>query len=359
MERRTMAFKFVSTYKQGMRLGVFCLLLATGCSTVMPQAVASAAPTAEISAAAPPAPANTLEPTASASPAPTETPSPTVTPAPLVPNLEHIVFILFENKEFSTVIGNPQMPTFNRYARENTLLGEHYAILHPSLPNYIALVGGDTFGITTNYPEIVIDAPAITDFVELSGRTWKTYQESMPEPCYLQDTLSYVQKHNPFIFFKSIRENPERCRAHVVPMEALEADLQQGTLPNYVFITPNLCHSAHDTYSRPEECNLRVVDDWLAGVLDRLTAYPGLLDNGVIILTWDEGQGEHTCCGLETGGGRIPTVLISNQVQAGFLDSTPYTHYSVLRTIAEAWTLPLLGYAADAEKAPLILAPWQ
>ncbi|NPV78522.1 MAG: hypothetical protein HPY59_19365 [Anaerolineae bacterium] len=312
----------------------------------------TAAPTA-----APPLPSPSRTPP----PLPTEPPAPslTPTPTPLIPAFAHVVIIVFENKEFTTVINNPEMPVFNRLAQEFTLLGQHYAILHPSLPNYIAMIGGNTFGIATNYPDVVIDAPSLPDYIELSGRDWKSYQESMPEPCYLQDTLSYVQKHNPFIFFRPIRENTERCRAHVVPLEELERDLQQGALPDFVFITPNLCHSAHDSYTRPEECGMRVVDHWLAGWMERLLSYPGLLEDGVIILTWDEGQGEHTCCGLETGGGRIPTVLVSKRVKPGFLDPTPYTHYSLLRTIAEAWTLPAPGYAADNEKAPLIVAPWQ
>ena len=316
-----------------------------------------------VTTATPPvsSPSPTLQPLPTEPPLPSPTPSltPSPIPIPLVPVFDHVIIIAFENKEFTTVIGNPEMPVFNRYAQEYTLLGEHYAILHPSLPNYIAMIGGDTFGITTNYPDGLIDAPSLPDYIELSGRTWKTYQESIPEPCYLQDTLRYVQKHNPFVFFKSIRENPERCRAHVVGLEELESDLLQGSLPSFVFITPNLCHSAHDAYSRPDECGLRVVDHWLAGWLDRLVNTPGLLKNGVIILTWDEGQGEHTCCGLKTGGGRIPTVLISERVKVGFLDPTPYTHYSLLRTIAESWTLPALGYAADNEKAPLIIAPWR
>lgn len=295
------------------------------------------------------------------SPLPSPSPSlfPTVSPAPLVPRFRHVVILVFENKEFTTVIGNPAMPAYNWYAGKYTLLGEHYAIRHPSLPNYLVLIGGDTFGIDTNYPVGIIDAPTLPDLIEAGGRTWKTYQESMPEPCYLQDTLSYVQKHNPFVFFRSIRDNPERCRAHVVPLGELENDLQKGTLPDFVFITPNLCHSAHDSYARPQECGLRVVDHWLAQWMERLIAYPPLMEEGLTIITWDEGQGEHSCCGVETGGGRIPTVLVSNLVKAGFVDQTPYTHYSLLRLIATAWELPLLGNAADEQKAPLILAPWK
>ena len=180
---------------------------------------------------------------------------------------------MFENKEFETVIGNNQMPNYNKLAAQYTLLSQYYAIMHPSLPNYITLIGGDTFKINSDSPNMVIDAPSLPDYIEASGRTWKTYQESMPAPCGLEDTLRYVQKHNPFVFFKSIRENAERCQKHVVPLKDLDADLKQGTLPNYAFIMPNLCDSAHDSYSDPQNCGVKVADTWLQNQIDKLQTY--------------------------------------------------------------------------------------
>jgi phosphatidylinositol-3-phosphatase len=287
----------------------------------------------------------------------TATPQPSPTPTGPVPAFKHIIFILFENKEFSTVIGNRQMPYYNQLASQYTLLTQHYAIRHPSLPNYVALIGGDTFNYDTDTPKVYIHAPSLPDFIEASGRTWKTYQESMPKPCGLEDTLRYNQKHNPFVFFTSVRDNPERCRDHVVPLTNLETDLKQGTLPNYAFIMPNLCDSAHDAATDPDHCGLGVMDQWLKNRMESLLAYPPVAEDGLIVVTWDEGQGDHTCCGLKTGGGRVPTVLVSSKVKKGFQDETPYTHYSLLKTVAEAWTLPALGHAADAETS-LITAPW-
>ena len=78
----------------------------------------------------------------------------------------------------------------------------------------------------------------------------------------------------------------------------------------------------------------------------------------LVILTWDEGQGDHGCCGMPAqAGGRVATVLVSPQAKAGFEDETPYTHYSVLKTIAEAWHLPYIGHAIDDGTA-VITAPW-
>ena len=284
---------------------------------------------------------------------PTATQIPTATPRTLVPNFDHIVIIMFENKEFGSVIGNPQMPTYNRLAREYTLLTQYYAIRHPSLPNYIALMGGDTFGIDRNCSDCFVNAPSLPDLIEQSGRTWKTYQEDMPEPCFLGDRGNYAQKHNPFVYFDPIRLNPERCQRSLVPLTALQMDIQADALPNFFFIKPNLCNDSHD-------CSLDVSDAWLTNLLG--TLIPALDAAGpsyFVAMLFEEGQGNHTCCGLpEPGGGRVPFVIYSPLVQNGFEDPTPYNHYSLLKTISQAWGLPYLAHAAD-ETNVLITAPWK
>lgn len=325
---------------------VLLFLALAACSAPRP----AGEPTASAGAIPLPSPTATVLPP-SATPSPTLLPSrtPSATPLPPVPDFRHILVIVFENREYDFVIGNRAMPNYNAYAEAYTLLTQYYAITHPSLPNYLALVGGDTFGIQRNCEDCYIDAPSLPDLIEASGRSWKTYQESMPEACATRDTLRYMQKHNPFAYFDAIRLDAERCRRSVVPLDQLDTDLGQGALPDFAFITPNLCHSGHD-------CGLDEVDAFTGEWVGKLLAYPNLLDDSLIVLTWDEGQGEHTCCGLETGGGRVATVLISNQVIHGLQDDTPYTHYSLLKTIAAAWGLPELGHAAEA---PLIEKPWK
>lgn len=296
---------------------------------------------------------STSQPVLTETPASQPTFEPTPTPPPLVPDFSHIVIIIFENKEFGTVIGNGKMAYFNLLASSYTLLTEHYATTHPSLPNYISLISGDTFGITGNCEDCFINFLSLPDLIEESGRTWKTYQDDMPEPCFVGSTLRYDQKHNPFIYFDSIRLDAERCARSVVPLTQLDVDIAVGDLPNFIFITPDICYSSHD-------CGLELADGWLKQQIDKL--YPFLEATGepyLIILTWDEGQGAHSCCGLpELAGGRVATVFISPQVKQNFQDNTPYSHYSILKTISEAWGLPYLGHAADAETA-LITAPWK
>jgi len=276
-----------------------------------------------------------------------------------VPDFKHIVVIVFENHEFDSVVGNWAMPNFNKYADANTLLTQYYAITHPSLPNYLAVFGGDTFGITTDCEDCFVSATNLPDQIEASGRTWRAYFQDMPRPCFPNDTAIYVQKHNPFMYFDSIRLDAARCDRSVVPLQQLDTDLAAGTLPDFVYIMPNSCVSTDDIYSNPD-CNLGLADGWLGGIMDKLLAYldpRAASEPYLIVLTWDEGQGSHSCCGLPAeAGGRIATVLISPLAKSGFQDNTPYTHYSLLKTIETAWGLSFLGHAAD-DKNVLIAAP--
>ena len=329
------------------RRSFLILLLAAllfSCETSTPVPPTAAVPATDTSTPIPPQ-----------TPVTATVPSPSLTPTPSspVPPFAHIALILFENKEFGSVIGNSTAPVFNRLAQENTLLMQYYAITHPSLPNYIALIGGDTFGITSDCNDCFVNAPSLPDLIEASGRIWKAYQEDMPEPCYLGGTQRYAQKHDPFVYFDPIRLDQARCDRSVVPFPDLSADIQAGTLPNYIFITPNLCNDAHD-------CSLSVADNWLSTTI--ATLVPALDATGqpyLVVLTFDEGQGNHSCCGLPANaGGRVATVLLSPQAKSGFQDDTPYTHYSLLKTISEAWGLDYLGHAADANNV-LITAPWK
>ena len=294
-------------------------------------------------------------------PSPTVPPVPTPTVRPLVPDFKHIIVIVFENHEIYSVLGNRAMPNYNQYLNENTLLGQYYAIMHPSLPNYLAVFGGDTFGIKSDCEKCFISAPNLADQIEASGRTWRAYFQDMPRPCYVGDTAIYVQKHNPFIYFDSIRLDTARCNRSIVPLEQLDTDLAAGTLPDFVYIMPNSCVSTDDIYSNPA-CSLSLADGWLGGVMNKLLPYlnqRAASEPYLIVLTWDEGQGSHSCCGLPAeAGGQVPTVLISPLVKSGFRDNTPYTHYSLLKTMESAWGLSFLGHAADAQNV-LITAPWK
>ncbi len=329
-------------------------------ATTAPVALPSALPTTTPVTQSPPPATGPAATPAQPSPVPTlvtatpaTAPAAGTAPAAKVPVFSHVMLIVLENHEYGGVIGNStQVPVFNQLAGENTLLTHYYAVSHPSLPNYIALVSGDTQGITTDCTNCFVSATNLADLLNKANLTWKTYQEDMPSPCFVGNAGTYAQKHNPFIYFNDVRTDAELCQANVVPLTQLDTDLANGVLPNFSFIMPNLCNSAHD-------CGLDVSDRWLGAMITKLTSAKSYDANSLIIVTFDEGQGSHSCCGLpKSAGGQVATLLISPLAKAGFQDPTPYSHYSILKTLAAAWGIPELGHAADPE-TNAIVAPWK
>ena len=327
-------------------LTIFCLVL-TGCSGAIANAEASQ-----------PDQAITVTATQSQAAPATFTPQPDLpsvssdSAGGKVPNFEHIVMIVLENHDYEEIIGSSHMPNLNQLAKQNVLLSNYYAVAHPSLPNYIALISGSTQNIDSDCKDCFVNQPNLADLIEASGRIWKTYQEDMPSPCFLGDTGSYVQKHDPFIYFDSIRLNTARCEGSIVPLTQLDNDLAANALPDFSFVMPNICNAGHD-------CSLETADTWVNDMVAKLQASPALGENALIAITFDEGDKENTgsCCGLGPAGGRVATVLISPQSRKGFEDGTAYSHYSLLKTILTAWNLPDLGQTQQEATEP-ITAPW-
>ncbi len=265
-----------------------------------------------------------------------------------IANVGHVFLIVMENKEYSDIIGSREAPYINSLARDYGLAERSYAITHPSLPNYLALLSGSTQGITTDCEDCSIDAPNLVDQLEAHRRTWRSYQEDLPSPCFngpgsvgLLDRLrglAYVRRHNPFAYFESIQGNPLRCR-NIVPMTGFSNDLKSSFVPDFVWITPNLRHDMHDG-------SIAEGDSWLQSTVPDILASSAWKDGGVLIVTWDEGRTNVGCCG-NAAGGHIPTIVAASSGKRGFASPVPITHYSVLRTIEEAWGLGLLGHAAD------------
>ena len=116
------------------------------------------------------------------------------TAAAPVPAFDHVVVIVFENKESSSVLGNRAAPTFNTYGHRYVRLTRYYGVTHPSLPNYLALVSGSTQGVTVTCTSCIFDAKSLADTIEASGRTWKTYAEGLPAPGFLGPSRGAMQK---------------------------------------------------------------------------------------------------------------------------------------------------------------------
>jgi hypothetical protein len=268
------------------------------------------------------------------------TPEPTpVAASSTLPNFKQVIVIVLENRE-ATAVTPESMPYLWRLGERFAVADRSFAVTHPSLPNYLALLSGDTFNIRTTCHDCIQAGETLVDQIERSGRTWTAYMQGMPSRCFLEpeDGL-YAMKHNPFLYFRSIRDDPARCQ-RVVPLDELRSDLARGALADFVWITPDLCDSGHD-------CDLSKADRWLESVAEPLMRTPAFRDGGVLFVTWDEGISNDGCCG-NAAGGRIFTVAASPHVAPGTRSPTPMTHYSLLRTIQDAWGLPPLRQSASA-----------
>ncbi|GAC1437267.1 MAG: alkaline phosphatase family protein [Solirubrobacteraceae bacterium] len=243
----------------------------------------------------------------------------------------HFALVVMENREYGDVIGGHSAPFLNGLLPRAALATDYHAIAHPSLPNYIALLAGDTLGINSDCTDCSVRGPSLLDQLEAARTRWRAYMEGLPAPCFGgADAGGYVKKHNPFLYFAG------RPCTGVLPYTALARDLRERRLPPFAWISPNLCDDGHD-------CATRTSDRYLAGLVPSLLG--GLGPHGVLAIVWDEGTSDAGCCGRARGG-HVPLVLLGGGVRAGARVGSPVDHYSLLRLIEDRFGLPHMRGAA-------------
>jgi phosphatidylinositol-3-phosphatase len=213
------------------------------------------------------------------------------------------------------------------------------AVAHPSLPNYLALAGGSTFGVRDDAGPSShhITGPSVFDRVIAGGRTSKTYAEAMPSPCSLTSTSRYAVKHNPWAYF-SDPASRANCRRFDVPLGtttagALRHDVDAGTLPTVGLVIPDICHDGHD-------CSLATADAWLKSWLTIVRQGPDYRARRLaIVVTFDEDD--------YSGNNTVQTVVVS-PFTSHVVMSGPLTHYSLTRYLAELTSTAPLRAAAGA-----------
>lgn len=246
---------------------------------------------------------------------------------------EHVLIIVLENQDYETVRKHPYMKYLGE---QGTLFEQFYGLFHPSYPNYLAMIGGKFFG-TIGDVQKDIDSKTIADLLEAKQLTWKQYADGLPEPCFTGSRYGrYARKHVPFMSFLSIQHDAQRC-AHVVDERAFDPH----HLPHYAFYSPDMNHDGHDT-------SLDTAAVWLKEFLTPLLANGSLMDTTLIVVTFDESasQGGHD-------DNHIYTVFLGNMVKKGYVETRPYDHYNVLRTIEENFGLGTLD-TQDAASSPIV-----
>jgi PKD repeat protein len=302
--------------------------------------VLPAAPSPTPSPSSSPSPSATPSPSSTPTPTPPPTPSPSPSPSSSIPNYDHIVQIVMENHSYSEIVGNSAAPYINSLISRGALATNYVNPAHPSLPNYMELTAGQIGSCTDDFLTNQCSMPGVglADRVEASGRTWKGYMESMGTACNLNPGGTYAAHHNPWIYFDDIRTNATRCNTHDVDYTSWATDRAgASTTPNYVWITPNLCDDMHD-------CSVGQGDTWLSQNVPAILSSPAFTtQHSLLILTWDEGSADD----------QITTIFMGYDVTAGTRSATSYDHYSLLKTIETAWSLPTMT-VNDGAASPMV-----
>ncbi len=316
-----------------------------------------------------------------------------------IPRYQHIVEIMMENTSYSTIIGNPVAPQLNALANAYGLATNYFGVTHPSEPNYMASIAGSNFGVqddnqfyctpalastdphcfgtTVNH---TVAAPTLADQLTAAGMTWRGYFQNLP-PIPSSGLITtgpdangpysfkwpsnaialYASKHNPFLNFTGT----QGALANMVPDTHLATDLAARKLPNFSLVVPDQCHDMHGTGTCSDPNGLISAGDTYAGSIVREIMNSPVWDQGTnaIVITWDEddfsdeGQPGTGCCGFDPGGGRVATIVITNQGEQHITDNIPYNHYSLLLSMEDAFGLPCLQHACDAQTGVKPMTP--
>ena len=241
--------------------------------------------------------------------------------------LDHVVVIVEENQPSQAIIGNSGAPYINKLATDYALATNYQAVTHPSLPNYLALTSGTNAGITEDCSpsKCTANTPSIADRITQSGRSWKMYAEDMPAPCAAKNSGKYAVRHNPFMYYPGVTDDKASCEAHVVPFTQLAEDLKSASgLPDYVFISPNMCNDMHD-------CPVATGDAWLSRQVPKILSSPAFTtQNSLLVIAWDEG---------DDNSNKVSTIFTGPAAKKAYKSDTAFDHYSLLHTIESLWGL--------------------
>ena len=362
--------------------------------------------------------------------------------------LAHVFLIMMENQTNTDILGNPNAPFINAYAKSVNQATQYFAVGHPSAPNYLEIIGGSNFGLTNdywpnwingegcvdnspgstgcngaftpisvvgldnavvatattstecngqislggsspvanncalrNYPATKFTPKSIADQLVAKGKSWKSYQESLPTvvPGVLGVNYSdgefsslspasvftpgpiqklYAVKHNPFVYFENVERGDDAALSldQVVDFDGpngLWAQLSSDDrAPNFSFIVPNQCHDMHGfvsggtpicSASNSAESELTILqgDAEVAKLVNGIKASK-VWQHGrnVIIVVWDEND-------YSNAANHVVFLVETNYAANGAMSSTPYDHFSLLRTLEAGFGLHCLNHACD------------
>lgn len=317
---------------------------------------------------------------------------------------DHLFVIMLENHSKSSVIDDANAPYLTNLAHKYAMADNYYGVTHPSMPNYVATIAGDNFGIQDDNDQNVLnlDRVNLIDQLESHHVSWDAYMDTLPAnkldrfgPTVNGTQVQlYAKKHNPFVLFDDVKNNPARM-SHVRDYTRMTSDLNSKHTPQFVWITPNQCNDMHGGVNAPvaghpetpcpygsakddaNDASLKQkADTFVHTAVQTITHSKAWTRNSAIVIVTDEddftGTNAETggwespagCCdspyvsagdprvstswpGGTYGGGLIPAIVVTATGPRHLVDHTPYNHYSLLTTIEDNWHLGNIGHAGD------------
>jgi hypothetical protein len=243
-----------------------------------------------------------------------------------VPRPDHVVVVMMENKNRTSVIGSPAAPYLNDLARRGANMSRSYGVTHPSQGNYVALFAGDQHGVKDDAcPQNLGSRPNLGRQLQDAGLSFTGYAESLPSPRWTGCASGrYKRKHNAWVNFSNLGTGANQ------PFSAFPSNY--GRLPTVSFVSPNMCHDMHD-------CSVGTGDRWLKAKIDKYARW-AMTHNSLLVVTFDENAGGTV--------NQIPTLLVGQQVRPGLYPEW-MDHYTLLRTLEDAYGLAPLGHAREAK----------
>ena len=255
---------------------------------------------------------------------------------------QHVVVLVFENKDYNEVIGaapyitslSEKCATVKHWNDADSKVDGSADGAYNSKPNYATLTNGlppSMHGIVTDHYAETTKVESIYQQLDAAGKTFKDYYEAEAGGCGVRFNGDY---HDPIRYYANLTA---LCDAHDVPLSSFMSDVNSGNLPAFSFILPTNDHNMHDN-------SVASGDTYAQQFLEPLLNSPAYVKGDMaIFFLWEEGN-------------QIPNVLIAPSIIAGtkvFVPTgNPVSHYSALRTWEEMLGLPLLG---DTSRAPSLL----
>jgi hypothetical protein len=293
-----------------------------------------------------------------------------------VPHYDHIAVVMDTAHDYGSIIGNQHAPNINRLARQYGLASRYFTTSDPGTANIMALLAGAPFAISDSVPywDQQLRKSSLLSQLAAAHMSWREYAQGLPYPGYLgdcyptlcvqTDSLYNQTQFNSVPDLSSVAGNPAQAR-NMVPAARLGTDAQAGRLPDFSLIDPDECHDMHggppwcedssSSYFQPDDNRLVAAgDSYIGQVVREIMAGPQWSrGNNAIVVTFTEGDTSAGCCDVKTGTGHVVTIVITSHGPRHLTDATPFNHYSLLRTIEDAFGLRCLRHACDKALVPM------